>query len=85
MCVTREERPAALQDTPAGRERQRQHRQDSTRELSDSAIRDQAEAFLVWSSKPHNDQADAIERWLAGKDFAPADAAAIRLAVKGGR
>jgi hypothetical protein len=52
------------------------------RELSDEAIRYQAEAFLIWSSKRSNDVVNAFERWAATKDFVPADLAAILVAIR---
>jgi hypothetical protein len=52
------------------------------RELSDEAIRYQAETFLVWSSKSGNDVVNAFERWASTKDFAPGDRAAILRAIR---
>jgi hypothetical protein len=42
------------------------------RELSDQAIADQAAQLKAYSAK-----GGAVSRWLDGKDFAPADRAAI--------
>lgn len=55
------------------------------RELSDAAVQYQAEAFLSWSARKGYDYLDAFSMWAATKDFAPADLAAIREAVRTGR
>lgn len=52
------------------------------RELSDEAVKHQAEAFIAWSARKGYDFIDAFSMWAATKDFAPADLAAIRKAIR---
>lgn len=50
------------------------------RELSDEAVGHQVDAFLAWSSKRGTGgltTINALALWVATKDFAPADLAAI--------
>jgi hypothetical protein len=52
-----------------------------SRELSDRAVRDQAEALLAYYRRAGLPLVDAFARWSASKDFSRDDLEAIRAEV----